>query len=124
MLESPELAQGKTHFTIDQCASLRGKLRWALYATKMGVSATLIGMETLRMPNVSSKIRVQPVRHIGETQVQATMKFHNDLLTYQTLMYACRDTSTYGLLLYGVSAPIRTEMIPSRSIQVAGLAEW
>ena len=58
----------------------------------MGDSAALIGIEKLRMQNVSSKIRVQPVRHLGETQLQATMKFHNDLLTYKKLMYACRDT--------------------------------
>jgi hypothetical protein len=86
LLESPEFAPDKTHFTIDQCASLRGKLRWALYATSVGDSAALIGIEKLRMPNVSSEIRVQPVRHMGETQVQATMKFHNDLLTYKKVM--------------------------------------
>ena len=83
LLESPEFGPDKTHFTIDQCASLRGKLRWALYATKMGDSAALIGIEKLRMPNVSSKVRVQPVRRLGETQLQATKKFHNDLVTYK-----------------------------------------
>ena len=57
----------------------------------MGDSAALIGIEKLRMPNVSSKIRVQPVRHLGETQLQATMKFHNDLLTDKKRMYACKD---------------------------------
>ena len=116
LLESPEFAPDKTHFTIDQCASLRGKLRWALYATKMGDSAALIGIEKLRLPNVSSKIRVQPVRHMGETQVQATMKFHNDLLTYKKLMYACRDNPRVASCSMASVLPLEQRLsIPGQS---------
>ena len=90
LLESSDFAPDKRSFTIEACASLRGKLRWALYATKMGDSAALINIEKQRQRNHSSKVKVKPIRHCGETADQALVKFHNDLLVYKHLMYACR----------------------------------
>lgn len=89
ILNSKEFGSGATVFPIDKCSSLRGKLRWALLASKMGDSASLIGIEKQRNVNGSSKRFVHPARHCGESQAMATKKFHNDLIFYKKLMEAC-----------------------------------
>ena len=91
ILESDHFAPAATEFEIDICATLRGKLRWALYATKIGDSAALINIERQRTPGKTNARKVRPRRHHGETQEMATRKFHNDMLVYKHMLYACRD---------------------------------
>ena len=91
LLESPDFAPDRRTFSMEACDSLRGKLRWALYATKMSDSVALINIEEQRQRNHSSKVKVKPVRHCGESADQALAKFHNGLLVYKHLMYAYRD---------------------------------
>jgi hypothetical protein len=45
ILESDNFNSDAKEFEIDQCATLRGKLRWALLATKLGDSPALINIE-------------------------------------------------------------------------------
>ena len=116
LLESPDFAPDKSTFSIEQCASLRGKLRWALYATKMGDSAALINIEKQRKTNQSAKIKVKPVRHGGETQEKANAKFHNDLHVYKLLMYACRDNPRIASCSMASVLPLQQRLsIPGQS---------
>ena len=91
ILESGHFAPTATEFEIDLCATLRGKLRWALYATKIGDYAALINIERQRTPGKTNARKVRPRRHHGETQEMATRKFHNDMLVYKHMLYACRE---------------------------------
>ena len=45
ILESDNFNSDATEFEIDHCATLCGKLRWALLATKLGDSPALINIE-------------------------------------------------------------------------------
>ena len=91
ILESEHFAPTATEFQIDICATLRGKLRWALYATKIGDSAALIIIEKQRQPGKTNARKVKPRRCHGEAQEMATPKFHNDMLIYKLVLYACRS---------------------------------
>ena len=91
ILDSGEFDEDATKFEIDLCATLRGKLRWALLATNLGDSPALITIEKLRIPHKSNKRKVKANRHPGESQALATTKFKNDMHVYRLLMYACRD---------------------------------
>jgi hypothetical protein len=79
ILDSGEFGEDATEFEIDLCATLRGKSRWALLATRLGDSPALINIEKLRIPHKSNKRKVKPVRHHGESQALATTKFKNDM---------------------------------------------
>ena len=68
ILESGDFAESATEFEIDLCATLRGKLRWALLATKLGDSPSLIHIEQQREPGKSNKRKVKPKRMHGESQ--------------------------------------------------------
>ena len=45
ILDSGEFGEDVTEFEINLCATLRGKLRWALLATKLGDSPALINIK-------------------------------------------------------------------------------
>ena len=116
LLESPDFASDQRTFSIEACASLRGKLRWALYATKMGNSAALIHIEKQRQKNHSSKAKAKPVRHCDESADQALAKFHNDLLVYKHLMYACRDNPRVASCSMASIQPLEQRLaIPGQS---------
>ena len=91
ILESDNFNSDATEFEIDQCATLRGKLRWALLATKICDSPALINIEKRRATGKSNKRKVKPSRFYNESQELATAKFHNDICVYRHMMYACRD---------------------------------
>ena len=91
ILESDDFSESATEFEIDICATLRGKLRWALLATKLGDAPALIHIEQQREPGKSNSRKVRPARLHGESQQLSTAKFLNDMRVYKLLMYACRD---------------------------------
>jgi hypothetical protein len=66
ILESDNFNLDATEFEIGQCATLRGKLRWALLATELGDSTALINLEKRRATGKNNKRKVKPTR------------FHND----------------------------------------------
>ncbi len=97
---------------------MRGKLRWALLATKLGDSPALINIERLRIPHKSNKRKVKPTRHHGESQALATAKFRNDMHVYRLLMYACRDNPA-------VATCSMVSMLPlDQRLAVPGQSKW
>ena len=90
ILESEHFPPTSTEFQISICTTHRGKLRWALYATKIGDSTAPINIERQRRPGKTNTRKVKPRRHHGETQEMATRKFYNDKLVYKLMLYACR----------------------------------
>ena len=91
ILESDNFHSDATEFEIEQCAALRGKLRWALLAIKFGDSPALINIEKRRATGKRNKRKVKPSKFHNESQELATAKFHNDMCVYKHMMYACRD---------------------------------
>ena len=83
MLESPAFDSRATKFEIDLCASLRGKMRWAAYCTKLGDAPALIGIEMQRSEKIRGNKQVSPKRQNGETQEVTNAKFHNDIKIYK-----------------------------------------
>ena len=118
ILESDHFAPTATEFQIDICATLRGKLRWALYATKIGDSAALINIERQRQPGKSNSRKVKARRHHGETQEMATKKFHNDMLVYKLMLYACRANPR-------VATASMVSLLPlQQRLQIPGQSKW
>ena len=54
LLESPDFAHDQRTFSIETCASLHGKLRWALCATQVDDSVALINIEKQRQQKSKS----------------------------------------------------------------------
>ena len=118
ILESEHFAPTATEFQIDICATLRGKMRWALYATKIGDSAALINIERQRQPGKTNARKVKPRRHHGETQEMATRKFHNDMLIYKLMLYACRSNPR-------VATASMVSLLPlQQRLQIPGQSKW
>ena len=56
------------------------------------------------------------MRHCGESADQALAKFHNDLLVYKHLMYACRDNSRVASCSMASILPLEQRLtIPGQS---------
>ena len=83
MLESPAFDSSATKFEIDLCATLRGKMRWAAYCTKLGDAPALIGIEMQRSDSKRGSTLVYPKRQPGESREATNAKFHNDIKIYR-----------------------------------------
>ena len=83
MLESPAFDSSATKFEIDLCATLRGKMRWAAYCTKLGDAPALIGIEMQRSDSKRGSALVYPKRQPGESREATNAKFHNDIKIYK-----------------------------------------
>ena len=118
ILDSDAFNEEATEFEIDLCATLRGKLRWALLATKLGDSPALINIEKRREPHKSNKRKVKPMRHHGESQELATAKFKNDMHVYRLLMYACRDNPAVA------SCSMVSMLTLEQRLAVPGQSKW
>ena len=118
ILESDNFNSDAKEFEIDQCATLRGKLRWALLATKLGDSPALINIEKKRATGKSNKRKVKPSRFHNESQELATAKFHNDMCVYRHMMYACRDNPS-------VASCSMVSMLPlEKRLLIPGQSKW
>ena len=118
ILDSDAFSAEQQTFDIDLCATLRGKLRWALLAPKLGDSPALIGIEKYRQLGKSIKRKVLPRRFHGESQEMATAKFHNDMCVYRKLMYACRDNSSVATCSMASSMPLQ------QRLKIPGQSKW
>ena len=88
LLDSDDFAKHQQAFPIGACATLRGKMRWAAYATKLGDTPCLINVEKQRKTGESGIRKVKPWRHAGETHEVALAKFQNDLLVRRAFFEA------------------------------------
>ena len=79
MLELPAFDSSATKFEIDLCATLRGKMRWAAYCTKLGDAPALIGIEMQRSDSKKGNALVYPKRQPGDSRETTNAKFHNDI---------------------------------------------
>ena len=103
---------------IGACAPLRGKLRWALYATKVGDPAAPINIGGQRQGNHPSKTKVGPVGHCGGPAGQALAKPHNDLLVYKHLVYACRGNPRVA------PCPMASILLLGQRLAMPGQSKW
>ena len=118
ILESGSFNESATEFEIVLCATLRGKLRWALLATPLGDSPALIHIEMQRETGKSNKRKVKPARLHGESQQLSTAKFLNDMRVYRLLMYACRDNSAVATCSLVSLLPLE------QRLAVPGQSKW
>jgi hypothetical protein len=88
LLRSDEFAPHQALFSINSCASLEGKLRWATLATPLGSTGALINICKQRLLNNSSDRMVAPARFHRESPALALAKFHNELLIRKLFLEA------------------------------------
>lgn len=116
LLNSPQFAPERRRFSIKECASLIGKLRWVHTATPLGSSSALIGIVKQRRLSDVSDREVKPWGFRGETEALTLAKFHNDIRVNRVFLEAAvRDPSIASCSLMATIKVQERLAIPGQS---------